>query len=131
MSTAAPAKKTKKAKRTVPNAQVHIKASGNNTLISITDKNGGVLSWSSCGNCGFKGSKKSTGYAAQIASEQAAEKARDTYGVRTADVFIKGIGQGRDSAIRAIEQSGISVTSITEKTGVPHAGCRPRKVRRG
>lgn len=126
-----PTKSKKKAKISVPSGQAHIQASNNNTIISISDNKGRVIAWSSCGACGFKGSKKSTAYAAQVASTDASEKARDKYGMKTADVFVSGTGLGRDSAIRAIEQSGISVTSITDKTKVAHAGCRPKKARRG
>lgn len=119
----------KKQKRSVPSGQVHIQASFNNTIITFTDNKGKTLAWSSAGACGFKGSRKGTAYAAQIASETAAEKVRD-YGMKQADVFVRGIGQGREAAIRALINTNIMVSSIKDVTGVPHNGCRPRKPRR-
>lgn len=119
----------KKQKRKVPKGVVHIHSSFNNTIISITDEKGGVLSWASSGSSGFKGSRKSTPYAAQIAAEKAVNVCKD-YGMVSVDVTIKGIGGGRESAIRALQGSGISVTSIKDETGIPHNGCRPRKARR-
>lgn len=119
----------KKQKRSVPNGQIHIQASFNNTIITFTDNKGGVLAWSSAGASGFKGSRKGTAYAAQLASENAAEKVKP-YGMKQANVFVKGIGQGREAAIRALMNTDIMVTSIKDVTGVPHNGCRPRKPRR-
>lgn len=119
----------KKSKRVVPAGQLHIKATFNNTIISITDKKGEVIATASAGACGFRGSKKGTAYAAQIASEKALTTAKQNNGLNTVDVFIRGIGQGRDAAIRAAATAGIEVESITDKTGVPHGGVRPRKVR--
>ncbi|MEX0748641.1 MAG: 30S ribosomal protein S11 [Candidatus Saccharimonadales bacterium] len=119
----------KSRKRSVPNGQVHIQASFNNTIISFTDPKGNVLGWSSAGANGFKGSRKGTAYAAQLASETAAEKVKD-YGVKQVEVFVRGIGQGREAAIRALMNTEIMVTSIKDVTGVPHNGCRPRKARR-
>lgn len=119
----------KKQKRTVANGQIHIQASFNNTIITFTDANGKTLAWSSAGSCGFKGSRKGTAYAAQIASEKAAEKVKD-YNMKEAAVFVKGIGQGREAAIRAMMNTQITVSSIKDVTGVPHNGCRPRKARR-
>jgi len=120
----------KKQKRSVPAGQLHIQATFNNTIISFSDKKGNVLSQSSAGAAGFRGSKKGTAYAAQIAAEKATETAKG-FGLKSVDVFVKGVGQGRDSAIRALNGFDISIDSIKEVTGVPHGGVRPRKVRRG
>lgn len=119
----------KKVKRVVPAGQLHIKATFNNTIISITDKKGEVIATASAGACGFRGSKKGTAYAAQVAGEKALTAAKQNNALNTVDVFIRGIGQGRDAAIRAAATVGIEVESITDKTGVPHGGVRPRKVR--
>jgi small subunit ribosomal protein S11 len=124
------AAKKKKAKRSVPQGQVHIFASFNNTIVSVTDSKGGLLSASSAGACGFRGSKKGTAYAAQIASDKAVAAAKQMHGLAKADVFVKGIGQGRDAAIRAISSNEVTVENITDVTGVPHGGCRPKKARR-
>ena len=120
----------KKQKRSVPTGQLHIQATFNNTIVSFSDKKGNVIAQSSAGATGFRGSKKGTAYAAQIAAEKAAEAAKG-YGLKSVDVFVKGVGQGRDSAIRALNAFDISIDSIKEVTGVPHGGVRPRKVRRG
>lgn len=120
----------KKQKRSVPAGQLHIQATFNNTIVSFSDKKGNVLSQSSAGAVGFRGSKKGTAYAAQIAAEKAAETAKG-FGLKSVDVFVKGVGQGRDSAIRSLNSFDISIESIKEVTGVPHGGVRPRKVRRG
>ncbi len=122
-------KKKKTVKKNVPVGVVHIQASFNNTIISITDENGGVLSWSSAGVKGFKGSRKSTPFAAQMAADDAARKAVDQ-GVRQAAVLIRGPGAGRESALRAIQGAGIKVTLIKDITPIPHNGCRPPKRRR-
>lgn len=119
----------KKVKRVVPAGQLHIKATFNNTIISITDKKGEVIATASAGACGFRGSKKGTAYAAQIASEKALNTAVQNNSLRSVEVFIRGIGQGRDAAVRAAMTVGVDVESITDKTGVPHGGVRPRKVR--
>jgi small subunit ribosomal protein S11 len=119
----------KKTKRSVAVGQVHIQATFNNTIISITDTTGNVLSWSSAGAAGFKGSRKSTPYAAQMAAEQAANAAKD-FGLAKVDVLVAGVGSGRESAIRALTATGIVVSSIRDVTGVPHNGTRPRKPRR-
>lgn len=119
----------KRAKRVVASGQLHIKATFNNTIISITDKKGEVIATASAGACGFRGSKKGTAYAAQVASEKALTSAQQGHSLRSVDVFVNGIGQGRDAAIRAAATAGIDVESITDKTGVPHGGVRPRKVR--
>lgn len=129
VAVAAPAKK-RKTKRSVPYGQLHIQATFNNTIISFTDKNGGVLTSSSAGACGFRGSKKGTAYAAQVAGEKAATLAKQQYGMTKVDAFISGIGQGRDAAIRALAGLDIAVESIKDMTGIPHGGCRPKKARR-
>lgn len=120
----------KKAKRSVPQGQMHVQATFNNTIITFTDKSGDALAASSAGTCGFRGSKKGTAYAAQVASEKAATTAKQTYGVSIVDVFVKGVGLGRDAAIRALQNQSIIVESITDVTGLQHGGCRPRKARR-
>ena len=122
--------KKKKSKRVVPAGQVHVQATFNNTIISITDLQGGVLTFSSAGACGFRGSKKGTAYAAQIAAERAISSAKQMHGFNKADVFVKGIGLGRDAAIRALAAADISVENIKDVTGIPHGGVRPRKARR-
>ncbi len=120
----------KKAKRSVPHGQVHIYASFNNTIISVTDSNGGLLTAASAGACGFRGSKKGTAYASQVAADQAISAAKQLHGIAKADIFVKGIGQGRDSAIRSVSGNDVKIESITDVTGVPHGGCRPKKSRR-
>jgi len=123
-------KKTKKKSlKGVTSGHVHIKATFNNTLISITDKEGNVISWSSPGGVGFSGSKKSTPFAAQVAASAAAREAKDL-GLQSVDVYVKGPGSGRESAIRAIQAAGLNVTSIRDITPIPHNGCRARKKRR-
>lgn len=121
----------KKARRSVPAGQLHILATFNNTLIAFTDTKGNVLAQSSAGACGFKGSKKGTAYAAQVASEKAAEAAKSQYGLTKVDVFVKGVGMGRDAAIRTLQNYNIAVESIKDVTGIPHGGTRPPKARRG
>ncbi|MBC7891374.1 MAG: 30S ribosomal protein S11 [Sphingobacteriaceae bacterium] len=129
----AQAKRKDKAKKRVvsvePVGQVHIKASFNNIIISITNNAGQVISWASAGKMGFKGSKKNTPYAAQTAAANAAQVAHEA-GMRKAEVFVKGPGSGRESAIRTIQNSGIEVTLIKDITPLPHNGCRPPKRRR-
>lgn len=120
----------KKAKRSVPAGQVHVQATFNNTIITFTDNSGNVITTSSAGACGFRGSKKGTAYAAQIAAEKAAQAAKQQYGFSKAAVYIKGIGLGRDAAVRVLAGMDISVDSITDVTGVPHGGVRPSKARR-
>lgn len=124
------APKRKKIKRSVPVAQVHILATFNNTIITVTDLNGGALTFSSAGACGFRGSKKGTAYAAQVAAEKALAEAKQNHGVAKADVFVKGIGLGREAAIRAMQVAGIALDAIHDVTGVPHGGVRPKKARR-
>jgi len=124
---AAPRKKRER--RVVPRGAAHIKASFNNTIISISDPVGNIIAWSSAGASGWKGSRKSTPYAAQVAAENAARKAMDT-GMKTVEVFVRGPGAGREAAIRALEATGLEVTAITDVTPIPHNGCRPPKRRR-
>jgi small subunit ribosomal protein S11 len=119
----------KRERRNVSHGVAHIKSSFNNTIITITDQEGNVLSWASAGNVGFKGSKKSTPYAAQMAAEKAARGAMED-GVRKVDVQVKGPGSGRETAIRSLQNVGIEVTGIKDVTPVPHNGCRPPKRRR-
>ena len=121
--------KKKKTKKNIPVGIAHIHASFNNTIVTITDLVGNVLSWSSAGSRGFKGSRKSTPFAAQIASEDAARKATES-GVRTVSVVVRGPGAGRESALRALASGGLRVTAIKDVTPIPHNGCRPPKRRR-
>lgn len=120
----------KKQRRSVPSGQLHVQATFNNTIVTFTDKNGNALAASSAGATGFRGSKKGTAYAAQVAAEKVAESAKTQFGARAVDVFVKGVGLGRDAAIRAMGSFEISVDSIIDVTGVPHGGVRPRKARR-
>jgi small subunit ribosomal protein S11 len=124
------ATRKKKAKRSVPFGQVHIQATFNNTIITFTDGNGGALAASSAGACGFRGSKKGTAYAAQIATERAGQAVKQLHGFSKADVFVKGVGLGREAAVRALSGLDIAVESIKDVTGVPHGGVRPKKARR-
>ena len=126
----AAAPKRKKIKRSVPFGQVHILATFNNTIITVTDPNGGALTFSSAGACGFRGSKKGTAYAAQVAAEKALAEAKQNHGMAKADVYVRGIGLGREAAIRAMQVAGIALDSIHDVTGVPHGGVRPKKARR-
>ena len=119
----------KRVKKNVERGQAHIQASFNNTIVTLTDVQGNALSWASAGGLGFKGSKKSTPYAAQLAAETAT-KAALIHGLKFVDVFVKGPGTGREAAIRALETNGLKVTSIMDVTPVPHNGCRPPKRRR-
>lgn len=129
-ATAAPSVKKKKGKtKNVPVGVVHINASFNNTIVTITDPAGGVVSWSSAGCHGFKGSRKATPFAAQVAANAAAEAALQN-GMRSAQVLLNGPGSGRESALRAVQSAGIQVSSIKDITPVPHNGCRPKKRRR-
>ena len=130
-ATAAPAARKAKTKKraTSPSGIAHILATFNNTIISITDRQGNVLSWSSSGASGFHGSRKSTPYAAQIAASSAAKKALDL-GLKEVEVWVKGPGQGRESAIRSLQQAGLSISAIKDVTPIAHNGCRPPKRRR-
>jgi small subunit ribosomal protein S11 len=128
--TAAGAKKVRrKEKKNVAHGAAHIKSTFNNTIVSITDPNGNVISWASAGHVGFKGSRKSTPFAAQVASESAGRAAMEQ-GIKNLDVEIKGPGPGRESSVRALAALGIRITSISDVTPVPHNGCRPQKRRR-
>ena len=120
---------TRKAKRTLSSGQVHIFASFNNTIITVTDTQGNTVCWGSSGSAGFKGSRKSTPFAARLAAEQAI-KAAMSMGIQEVDLFVKGPGPGRESAIRAVQALGLKVRSISDITPVPHNGCRPPKKRR-
>lgn len=122
--------KKKKAKRAVAQGQVHVLATFNNTIITFTDPHGSVLAASSAGACGFRGSKKGTAYAAQVAADKATTAAKQQFGFSKADVFVKGVGLGRDAAIRSLVAHDVQVESITDVTGMPHGGVRPRKARR-
>lgn len=121
--------KKKKEKKTVFEGQVHIQATFNNTIVTISDLRGNTISWASAGGLGFKGAKKSTPYAAQTTAETAAQKAMD-FGLKEVHVFVKGPGVGRESAIRSLGNLGLRVKSIKDVTPIPHNGCRPRKTRR-
>lgn len=127
---AAPAVKKRKVKRSVPYGQVHILATFNNTIVTFTDNTGGALAAASAGACGFRGSKKGTAYAAQVAAEKAGTLAKQSFGFSKADVYVRGVGLGREAAIRTMSSLGIAVESIKDLTGVPHGGCRPRKAKR-
>lgn len=119
----------RKAKKNIERGQAHISSTFNNTMVTLTDLQGNVISWASAGQLGFRGSRKSTPYAAQMAAETAT-KAALIHGLKTVDVFVKGPGSGREAAIRALQAAGLEVTSIKDVTPVPHNGCRPPKRRR-
>lgn len=120
----------KKAKRSVADGFAHIHASFNNTIITLTDRQGNVLSWATAGGCGFRGSRKSTPFAAQVAAEKAGQSAMEQFGLKNIDVLVKGPGPGRESSVRALHSAGYKIGSITDKTPIPHNGCRPPKKRR-
>lgn len=119
----------RKERKNITNGVAHVNASFNNTMITITDVQGNAIAWSSAGTMGFKGSRKSTPYAAQVAAEDAAKKAQE-HGMKTLEVEVRGPGSGRESALRALQATGFNVTSIRDVTSIPHNGCRPRKRRR-
>jgi len=121
---------SRREKKNVPAGQIHIHASFNNTIITITDLRGNTLCWASSGSSGFKGSRKSTPFAGQLAAQSAANSARSDFNMREVDVFVKGPGPGRESSIRSIQAAGLTVRSITDITPLPHNGCRPPKKRR-
>ena len=129
MAKAQHSKVRKKERKNVTTGVAHVSATFNNTIITITDAQGNTLAWSTAGHQGFKGSRKSTPYAAQIAAEDAGRKAQE-HGVKTLEVFVKGPGSGRESALRALQSVGFTINSIIDITPVPHNGCRPRKRRR-
>ena len=118
-----------KKKKHIESGAAHIRSTFNNTIVTLTDTNGNALSWASAGGLGFRGSRKSTPFAAQMAAEQAAKAAME-HGLRTVEVFVKGPGSGREAAIRALQAAGLEVTSIKDVTPIPHNGCRPPKRRR-
>ena len=125
----APAPRRKREMRTIPHGQAHIKASFNNTIVSISDQQGNTICWATAGASGWKGSRKSTPYAAQVTAENVAKKAIEA-GMKSVEVFVKGPGAGREAAIRALEASGLAVSAITDVTPIPHNGCRAPKRRR-
>lgn len=122
-------KSTRKIKRTISSGQIHVLATFNNTIITVTDMEGNTLAWGSAGSAGFKGSRKSTPFAARLATEQAV-KAAMAMGLQEAQVFVKGPGPGREASIRAVQAAGLKITAIADITPVPHNGCRPPKKRR-
>jgi small subunit ribosomal protein S11 len=126
---AKPKKAKRREKKNILHGQAHIKSTFNNTIVTITDLEGNSLAWASSGNVGFKGSRKSTPFAASLAAEAAAKRAQE-HGVRKVDVFVKGPGSGRETAIRSLQTAGLEILAIQDVTPVPHNGCRPRKRRR-
>ena len=122
--------KRRRERKNIEKGAAHIASSFNNTMVTITDTNGNALSWASSGGLGFRGSRKSTPYAAQMAAETAAKAAIDVCGLKTVEVYVKGPGQGREAAIRALQSAGLEVTMIKDVTPIPHNGCRPPKRRR-
>lgn len=129
MAKAAAARPRRRERKNITSGIAHVNASFNNTLITITDVQGNAISWSSAGSQGFKGSRKSTPYAAQVAAEDAGRKAAD-HGMKTLEVEVSGPGSGRESALRALQAAGFTITAIRDVTPIPHNGCRPRKRRR-
>ena len=119
-------RRKRKVKKNIPEAQAHIKTSYNNSVISITDNDGNVIAWASSGTIGYKGSKKKTAFAAQMAAEAAGKASMDS-GVKKVEVIVTGLGQGRESSIRGLQAAGLEITSISDVTPVPHNGCRPPK----
>ena len=122
--------KRRRERKSIEKGAAHIRSSFNNTMVTITDLNGNALSWASSGGLGFRGSRKSTPYAAQMCAETAAKAAIDACGLKTVEVYVKGPGQGREAAIRALQAAGLDVVSIKDVTPIPHNGCRPPKRRR-
>jgi small subunit ribosomal protein S11 len=129
MAKAGTTRTKKKVKKSVSDGVAHIHASFNNTIITITDRQGNALAWATSGGSGFRGSRKSTPFAAQVAADRAGEKAKE-YGLKNLDVHVKGPGPGRESAVRALNNAGFKITSISDVTPIPHNGCRPPKKRR-
>lgn len=125
----APARTRKRVKKNVVDGVAHVHASFNNTIITITDRQGNALCWATAGGSGFRGSRKSTPFAAQVAAERAGNMAKE-YGMKNLEVWVKGPGPGRESAVRALNARGFKITNITDKTPIPHNGCRPPKRRR-
>jgi small subunit ribosomal protein S11 len=126
----APTPKRKKNKRNVSHGHIHVLATFNNTIITVTDDKGNALASSSAGGSGFRGSKKGTAYAAQVAAEKAITTAKQSYGLTNAEVFVKGVGLGRDAAVRTLANQKVAIESIKDVTGIPHGGVRPRKAKR-
>ncbi len=124
-----PRKPRRRERKNITHAHAHIKSSFNNTIVTISDPQGNTISWATSGNVGFRGSRKSTPFAAQLAAEQAARRAQE-HGVRRVEVFVRGPGSGRETAIRSLQAAGLEVSSIQDVTPVPHNGCRPPKRRR-
>ena len=122
-------RRKRKVKKNIPEAEAHIHSTYNNTIVSICEKNGNVISWASAGTIGYKGSKKKTPFAAGMSAEAAGKAAYDA-GIRKVEVFVKGIGQGRETAVRSLQTAGLEITAINDVTPVPHNGCRPPKRRR-
>ena len=120
----------RKGRRVVTDGVAHVHASFNNTIITITDRQGNALCWATAGGSGYRGSRKSTPFAAQVASEKAANNAMEQYGMKSVDVYVKGPGPGRESAVRAMNAAGLKINSISDVTPIPHNGCRPPKRRR-
>ena len=129
-ATKATATRRRRDKKNIERGAAHIQSTFNNTIVTITDVNGNALSWASAGELGFRGSRKSTPYAAQMAAETAAKAAIENCGLKTVEVYVKGPGQGREAAIRALQSAGLEVTMIKDVTPIPHNGCRPPKRRR-
>ena len=129
MATKTPTRSRKKVKRTVSDGIAHVHASFNNTIVSISDRQGNTLCWATAGGSGFRGSRKSTPFAAQVAAERAGAKAQE-YGLKNLEVCVKGPGPGRESAVRSLNAQGFKITNITDVTPIPHNGCRPPKKRR-
>ena len=129
MGKAAAARPRRRERKNITSGVAHVNASFNNTVVTITDAQGNTIAWSSSGSQGFKGSRKSTPYAAQVAADSAAKKAME-HGVKTLEVQVRGPGSGRESALRALQAAGFTITSIRDVTPIPHNGCRPRKKRR-
>jgi len=129
MAANSPARQRKRVKKNVVDGVAHVHASFNNTIITITDRQGNALSWATSGGCGFRGSRKSTPFAAQVAAEKACQVVKD-FGMKNLDVEIKGPGPGRESAVRALNNLGFKINNITDVTPIPHNGCRPPKRRR-
>ena len=123
-------RRKRKVKKNIPEAQAHIHSTYNNTVVSITDKDGNVISWASAGTIGYKGSKKKTPYAAGMSAEAAGKAAYDM-GMRKVEVYVKGLGSGKETAIRSLQTAGLEITSISDVTPIPHNGCRPPKRPRG
>lgn len=123
------ARKKKKEKKNISSGRAYINATYNNTIVTLTDPSGNVLAWASAGNCGFKGPKKATPYAAQIIVKQAVDKTKP-FGLKEVAVFVRGVGTGRESAVRALNANGLNILAIKDITPIPHNGCRPRKPRR-